>query len=293
MVTEIVKYENGEVLEWKWSSNHPMMKKPFWTSAYLIDQLLIDCGAPGGEDELRKFLQNLPKTQIPLKCVITHSHEDHAGGGSFLQNEFNIPIYAPKQSISILEKGYQYAPYRKMSWGEDGLKPFQPQIVPDHFSSGTGKFNFECLQMPGHAPDLTAYIERERQWAFVGDMVLPKYQMLFGETCDIKEDIHVIYLSLNELWEFTEGMKNLKIFVAGHGMFEGRNVIKKRMDEIIQLHKKAHEVMKSQPETYSKKRKLRKTIKLIFGGESFFASMTNGELSRKNMLISLLAWPMD
>ncbi len=70
--------------------------------------------------------------------------------------------------------------------------------------------------MPGHAPCLLALIEKEQQWAFVGDAVIPKRKMLFGGTCNFHEDIHQIYDSTKKLAELTEGMEHLRIFIAGY-----------------------------------------------------------------------------
>ncbi|MHA1235114.1 MAG: hypothetical protein ACTSQL_08525 [Promethearchaeota archaeon] len=55
MVVQKVYHCNNEIVEWKWSSDNELMPQHMWTSAFLIDGLLIDAGAPGGVDDLRKF----------------------------------------------------------------------------------------------------------------------------------------------------------------------------------------------------------------------------------------------
>ncbi len=92
MVVQKVYHCNSEILEWKWSSDSKLMPQPFWTSVFLIDGLLIDAGAPGGVDDLRKFIKTLDSENVIEKCVITHNHEDHCGGGRMLREEFNIPV---------------------------------------------------------------------------------------------------------------------------------------------------------------------------------------------------------
>jgi hypothetical protein len=59
MVVQKAYHCNNEILEWKGSSDHELMPQPFWTSTFLIDGLLIDAGALGGVDDLRKFIRSL------------------------------------------------------------------------------------------------------------------------------------------------------------------------------------------------------------------------------------------
>ena len=101
MATKIFYHCNQEILEWCWASDHEMMLNPHWTSCYLIDGLLIDSGAPGGADDFRDFVNSLDE-KIE-SCVLTHAHEDHAGGAHIMNNEFGVPIYASEKAIPILE----------------------------------------------------------------------------------------------------------------------------------------------------------------------------------------------
>lgn len=280
-------------MEWKWSSNNALMERHFWTSAYLIGDMMIDCSAPDSEDEMHDFLNNLPVNRYSTKCCLTHSHEDHAGCGWLFTNKLGIPVYAPKESIKTLEVGWEYGNYRKFSWGQNGFRPFTAKPLPVKIEANSGEYSFSTLKMPGHAKDLTAYIEKEAQWAFVGDMMLPKYQQIFGKTCEFKEDIKTIYDSLSALYDFTEGMDNLKIFVSGQGVYNGRDVILERRQEIKDLHKKVHHLDKELGSEMKVKRKMRKILRDIFGGESMFATITNGELSRENLILSLLKWGLD
>ena len=69
MVVQKIYYCMNEILEWKWSSDHELMPQPFWTSAFLVDGLLIDAGAPGVVDDLRDFLNSLDSEKMVKKCV--------------------------------------------------------------------------------------------------------------------------------------------------------------------------------------------------------------------------------
>ena len=243
MVVQKVYHCNNEILEWKWSSDNELMPQPFWTSTFLIDGLLIDAGAPGGVDDLRKFIRSLDSENKVEKCVITHNHEDHCGGGRMLQEEFKIPIFASKLAISLLRKEKIYPDYRQMTWGV-GYHPFQADVLKDSISSKSGKYIFDIIDTPGHAPELISLVERKQRWAFITDAVMPKYQMIFGKHTDIPEDISLIFQSIKKLYDFTKGMDNLLLFTSGKGVFKGRMFLKDKIDEINSLHLKAHRFQK-------------------------------------------------
>ncbi|MFX0080687.1 MAG: MBL fold metallo-hydrolase [Candidatus Hodarchaeota archaeon] len=293
MVVRIDYHCNNEILEWQWSSDSELMREPFFTSCYLIDGLLIDSGAPGGVDDLRAFVSSLNPKDMIEKCFITHTHEDHAGGALLLNTEFGIPIYSSKEAIGILKSGRTYPDYRQMAWGSK-LLPFDAIPIEKFITTRSEKYTFELFPMTGHAPELIALIEREMQWAFVADAVQPKYKMIFGGHSDIQEDISLIYQSIQELYSFTEGMDDLLIFSAGNGVFHGREFLIEKLSEIKQKHKQVYEVYKTLPKNlYSKKQIIRKVLKQVYGKESFIGQMTRGALSRKNLIVSLLDWPID
>jgi glyoxylase-like metal-dependent hydrolase (beta-lactamase superfamily II) len=293
MVVQKVYHCNNEILEWKWSSDSELMPQPFWTSVFLIDGLLIDAGAPGGVGELRDFIKTLDSNNTVEKCAITHNHEDHCGGGRMLQEEFNIPVFASKQAIPLLKKEKSYPDYRQMVWGIN-YQPFQAEPLEDTINTKSGKYCFDIIATPGHAPEQISLIERKQQWAFIADAVMPKYQMIFGKDTDIPEDISLIYRSIKKLYDFTEGMDRIVLFTSGNGVFKGRSFLKDRIDEVKNMHIKAHKLKAEAEENkLSNKQVLRYILKKTFKRESFIGTLTRGGLSHKNLIISLLEWPLD
>jgi glyoxylase-like metal-dependent hydrolase (beta-lactamase superfamily II) len=291
MVVKIKKYENEEVLQWKWASDNELIPSPFFTSCFFIDGVLIDSGAPASVELLRGFIEPLTK-EYEIKCILTHSHEDHCGGARMLQQEFDIPIYADKKAIPSLKKEYTYPKYRQMTWGEKRLS-VKAKEVPETITSNSGRYEFEKLPMPGHAPDQFALIEDEQEWAFVADAVQPKYRMLFGKESDIQEDIQIIYESIQKLYNRTKGMNELKIFTSSRGMFTGREFLQEKLSEIEEMHKNAHQIYDELSEEYEKKdRLLGKVLKEFIGRESVIGKLTRGDLSKMNLLKSLLQWPL-
>ncbi len=292
MVVHISYHCNNQIIEWKWASDNELMPYPYFTSCYLVDGLLIDSGAPGGEYDLKEFVKSLNQSQMIEKCYITHTHEDHAGGAHMLNTEFGIPIFTSKKSKDILTKGKTYPEYRQAAWGSE-LLPINAEIIDKPIITKSKKYKFDLFPMIGHAPELVALIEKKQQWAFVADAVQPKYKMIFGQNSDIQEDISLIYQSLSRLHDFIESMDQLLIFSAGNEVMKGKETILKKMKEIEELHKKAHEYNNQfQENGYSGKKLIRKIVKKLLGRESIIGQLTQGDLSKLNLILSLLKWPI-
>ena len=292
MVVKITYHCDNQILEWQWASNNPLMPTPYFTSCYLVDGLLIDSGAPGGENDLRNFVRSLNVEETIDKCFITHTHEDHAGGAHILNIEFKIPVYTSAAAKKILKVGNTYPDYRQLAWGSK-LLPVEARVEENSIVTKSKKYRFDLFPMIGHAPDLVALIEKKQQWAFVADAVQPKYKMIFGGDSDIQEDIALIYQSLQELYLYTEGMDNLLIFSAGNGVFQGREFLSKKMDEINDLRLKVHKYYKELIEDrYPEKQIVKKILSKMFGKENVIGQLTRGALSRRNLILSLLEWPL-
>ena len=293
MVSQTILHCGGKILEWRWSSNNELLPAPFWTACFLVDGLLIDCGAPDSVDELKDFVKNLGESEQVKKCFITHWHEDHCGGAHMLQEEFGIPVYAGKKAVALLNKEKDYPDYRQITWGKHYV-PFEAEPIESPISTASGKYTFELFPMVGHSVDLMAPIEPNEEWAFTTDAVMPKYTMIFGKNTDIPEDLSQIYDSIQKLYEYSESMNDLKIFTSGRGVFEGRNFLKEKMEELEDLHQKAHMYYaQAQQDTPKEKRRLKYVLRKMFHKESFVGKFTRGDLSNMNLINSLLEWPLN
>ena len=280
-MTKTYSHCNQEITEWCWASEHELIINPHWTSCYLIDGLLIDTGAPGGVEDFRNFINSVGSQKIHA-CVLTHTHEDHAGGAHMLQTEFNIPIYASELAIPILKTGYTYPEYRQVVWGEGGVLPVDAELISNPISSMSEKYTFHVIPIPGHAPEQVALIEKRQEWVFVSDGIQTKYKRIFGKTSNIQEDISQIYQSIQNISRFTERMTNLTLFLPGGKLF-GKDLIDQK---IIELWNLRQEVQVLDSQGYS----VDEIVRKIFGDQDVFASFTNGELSKENLILSVIRW---
>ncbi|UCD01707.1 MAG: hypothetical protein JSV23_01400, partial [Promethearchaeota archaeon] len=85
----------------------------------------------------------------------------------------------------------------------------------------------------------------------------------------------------------------LLIFSAGNGVFKSREFLIERMDEIQEKHKEVHESYNNFLKNgLSETQVIKKILKKIFKRESIFGRLTQGDISRQNLIISLLNWQL-
>lgn len=78
---------------------------------YGNEAIIVDCGLKFPDDNMLGVDIVIPnfdyieKNKDKIKAlIVTHGHEDHIGGISYLENEANIPIYATKLTRGLIEK---------------------------------------------------------------------------------------------------------------------------------------------------------------------------------------------
>ena len=290
---------HGPITEFQWKSTHWATIVPKWTSSYLVDKLLIDTGAPAGKEQILQWISSLPEDEKPKRIILTHFHEDHSGGAHLLQNELGLPIFCSHLTQLEFNDLKPYRWFRQIYWGKKLTPPNSVNTIPinNTVTSESGKYYFQLISIPGHSPDLTALLDSKNQLLFVGDGIMKRYEMLFGGGCvDLQENIQEIYESQKKLYELTEGMDNLQIFVA-HSKVYPRDFLKEKIDEIENLHTKAHS-LKSELEKKGITKEntlINKIIKQIWlkGENSLAKFLSHGEISFANLVKSLLQWPIN
>ena len=107
--------------------------------------IVVDCGLAFPEGDMLGIDLVIPDVTY-LKdnidrvkgFVITHGHEDHIGGLPYVLKEVNVPIYATKLTMGIIEK--------KLSETEDLLKKIKRKVIKFGQSVNMGEFRVEFIR---------------------------------------------------------------------------------------------------------------------------------------------------
>jgi glyoxylase-like metal-dependent hydrolase (beta-lactamase superfamily II) len=140
----------------------------YWTTAYLVDDLLVDSGCAHCAPELAAVLADVPLSQI----VNTHTHEDHIGANGVLQQQFPcLKILAHKLGLPVLADPYKAQPlhpYRRVMWGWPEASQGEP--LENGAVVETEHCRLEVIYTPGHSPDHICLYEPQHKWLFSGDL---------------------------------------------------------------------------------------------------------------------------
>jgi len=243
-------------------------KPLYWLAAYLVDGLLIDTGCDYTAVELVSFLAG---KKLDL-TVNTHFHEDHVGGNALIRKRFNIPIYAPVESIPIIgQKPFLY-PYQEMVWGYPAPSTAEP--VPPIIR--TSRHTFDVLATPGHSAGHIVLLEKECGWCFSGDIFARENPKFIRPEEEMGETI-------NSLAQILAAMPpRFTLFTSvGRIVENGRETLEANIRYLQELAKKAQVLQKQG-------RSVAEIIQELFGGEHLFAEMTNDQYTTENLIRSVL-----
>jgi glyoxylase-like metal-dependent hydrolase (beta-lactamase superfamily II) len=155
----------------------------YWTTAYLIDGMLIDTGCAHTASELVRVLDG---TNIDL-IANTHSHEDHIGANGWLQRQrTGLEILAHPLALPILadpRRKQRLHPYRWLFWGWP--EPCDAKPVEIGTSIETKHHCFQVLYTPGHSRDHLCLYEPTQGWLFSGDLFVGGQEKALRGNCDI------------------------------------------------------------------------------------------------------------
>jgi len=240
----------------------------YWTSAYLVDGLLIDTGCPHTAEEFVKFLEGKS-----LKLAAnTHFHEDHIGANHLLQKQFGLRILASPESIPLIDKVHKIHQYQELVWGYP--VPTKVEPLPDRIE--TEHFRFEVIETPGHCAGHVALVELQRGWCFSGDLYLSKEPKAIRPD----EDIAVMARSMQKLVDLK--MEQLTLFTSlGNVIPDGREALKSCIAYLKDLSRKSKSLEKQglSPDTIRDK---------LFGRETALYALTDGDVSSENMIRAAL-----
>ena len=248
----------------------------YWTTAYLVDDLLIDSGCAYSAPELLSYLRN----QQLSRLVNTHTHEDHIGANGLLQQEHSgLEILAHPLALSILEHPRQgrLQPYRRLMW--DWPEPSQGKGVGDGEVIRAEHFTFQVIYTPGHSPDHICLYEPEREWLFSGDLFVGGRERALSAEADIWGVIaslkKVVRLPLSRLFPGSARVRENPSDEIG----EKIDYLEALGERVLDLHHKGLSVDA--------------IVRAECGGPLFIEAFTLGHFSRRNLVRSYLRFQAD
>ena len=188
--------------------------------------LLIDCGVmfpdlemPGVDLVLPDFSWLRANAERVEGCVLTHGHEDHAGGLSFLLRELSFPIYGSALSLGLARNRMEEAGVldrTRLVTVRDGerrrIGPFDVEFipvthsVPDGFATAYHTPQGVILHSGDFKLDLTPVDGRITDLARIGALASEKgIRLLLSDSTNAEEPGHTASESsvgetLNELF---------------------------------------------------------------------------------------------
>ena len=143
-------------------------KPRLFTHVYFVDGLLIDTG----QSNVRSVVKSEAKKLAVEQTFITHHHEDHTGNVEAIQELHDCDVYASQRCCQMMKDPPKLSFAQKITWGD---RAAQTDLIPKHDTIETSRFSFNIIPIPGHAPDMVALYEPNRQWLFSADLYINSY----------------------------------------------------------------------------------------------------------------------
>ncbi len=246
-------------------------KPVYWTTAYLVDGLLVDTGCAHTAEELVDFLEG---EELEL-VVNTHFHEDHIGANRLIQQRFGVKIFAHRDSVPLINREAKLYPYQEYVWGCP-----EPSLVSELAESvQTRNHRFDLIETEGHCAGHVTLVEMDRGWCFSGDIFISDRPKVIRND----EDASGLIESLRKLLALPT--YRLVLFTSmGRIIPEGRKALKLCADY---LEETAIRVKALAAQGHS----IEAIRQELFGEGSSLATLTGGHFSTENLVESLLAVP--
>ncbi|MCF8034530.1 MAG: MBL fold metallo-hydrolase [Desulfarculaceae bacterium] len=242
----------------------------YWCAAYLVDGLLVDSGCIHTAQELLEALKDNGVRQV----VNTHSHEDHIGANALLAAELGVELLAPAQALDyIAGNAPPLYPYQELMWGKS--PPSRPAPLGDQVR--TPSHRFEVIPTPGHSQDSVVLWEPDQGWAFVGDLwLVPK-----PKTSRDFENNRQTLVSLKRLRDLEP-----KTLFTGLG-----DVVEPGAQALGQTIAWLEEQQARIEKLAAQGVEPAEMVKRLYGGESSFHGLTQGQFCYENFVRSFLKGP--
>ncbi|HOG21301.1 MAG TPA: MBL fold metallo-hydrolase [Flexilinea sp.] len=149
----------------------PFQSGPLLNNTYLIaDRKSKECIAIDPSFFFEQVLEKIDREQWNFKAIwLTHAHFDHiAGIRSAVKSYPQIPIAMHPDDEIIRENGGIAS---NSSAGQEKYCPKPAIHLRDGMTLAVGKYEFQVLHTPGHAPGHCCFYQKEAGWLFTGDLI--------------------------------------------------------------------------------------------------------------------------
>jgi glyoxylase-like metal-dependent hydrolase (beta-lactamase superfamily II) len=236
------------------------------TSAYRLGDVLVDAGAPTTAGPLIAHLRRHPVREV----VVTHHHEDHAGGGADIAAELGIPVMAPAGAVPIIASGPRLPLYRRVL----STLPRPYRAEPLGGSVDCGRYRLEVIPTPGHTFDHVCFFEPEHRWLFTGDLFVHERVPVLRRIEDVWEHVRSL--------ERVAALSPALLACSQAGFVEDGTAALER--KIVYWERLAAEAQRLQRRGLSIPRIRRR----LLGREGLFTYVSFGEFSKRRLVESLL-----
>ena len=147
--------------------------------------IVVDCGLSFPEDEMLGIDLVIPDVTYLKEnadkvkgFIITHGHEDHIGSLPYVLKQINVPIYATKLTMGIIENKFKE---------HDLLKKTKRKVIKYGQSINLGEFRIEFIRTNHSIADAAALAIYSPAGIIIhtGDFKID-YTPVYGETIDLQ-----------------------------------------------------------------------------------------------------------
>lgn len=235
-------------------------------SAYLVEGLLVDSGPPQTATQFADWCAQHPVERF----VLTHHHEDHAGGAAAVAERLGVMVEAPEGALPILAEGARLPLYRKLVWGTP--RPVRARRLGEEVACGGHRF--QAVPTPGHAFDHVCLFEPERRWLFSGDLFVHERVKFLRRI----EDLSIHLDSLRRVLALEP-----ELLICSHAGFvaDARGAIERKILFWEGLGEEAR-LLSAQGCS------LRQITRKLVGSETLLTYLSLGDFSKRNLMRALL-----
>lgn len=123
---------------------------------------------PGGD--VPQILKGIEEMKVTVEQIwITHGHIDHVGGAAELRDALKVPIEGPHLADKYLLDNVVSS---GANFGLTGVRNFAPdRWLNEGDQVRIGELAFDVLHCPGHSPGSVVFVNKDMQFAIVGDVL--------------------------------------------------------------------------------------------------------------------------